>query len=106
MPRVAPKRAAGDKAKWPSLPSEPITLDQFMAKYCEKRSKEVRKHRRKALLAAARNSSRGQGSIALPSPAVPHRNGRPKEYFTHELPATWQGFIDEGVDVPALLPNP
>ena len=76
-----------------------------MATYCEKRAKDTRKYRRKALLAAARNKKRGKGSVALPTPAVSHKNGRPKEYFTHDLLAAWQGFIDEGVDLPPLLPQ-
>jgi CheY-like chemotaxis protein len=91
------------KSPWGHIFNEPITLDQFMATYCEKRSKETRKYRRKALLATARNKKRGKGSVALPPPAVPHKNGRPKEYFTHDLLSVWPGFQDEGVDLPSLL---
>ena len=40
-----------------------------------------------------------------PKASVPHKNGRPKEYFTPDLLAAWPGFIDEGVDLPALLPE-
>jgi len=101
---IVPQQAnAPENAPWDGIPNEPITLDQFMAKHCEKRSKEVRKYRRKALLAVARNSQRGKGSVTLPPPAVPHKNGRPKQYFTHDLLAAWRGFIEEGVDLPPLL---
>lgn len=41
----------------------------------------------------------------LPPLAFPHKNGRPKEYFTHDLLAVWPGFQDEGVDLPDLLPH-
>ena len=73
-----------------------------MANYCEKRSKEARKYRRKALLAAARNSQRGRGSVTLPPLAVSHKNDRSKQYFTHDLLSKWQEFIDEGVDIPPI----
>ncbi len=68
--------AAIEPLPWDHVPNKPIALDRFMVKYCEKRSKETRKYRRKALLAAARNSTCGKGSVALPSPAVP---GRPTQ---------------------------
>jgi len=99
------KKTSPKKSALGYIPNEPVTLDQFMVKYCEKRSKETRKYRRKALLAATRNRKRSKGSVALPPPAIPHKNGRPKEYFTHDLLAAWQGFIDEGVDLPSLLPE-
>jgi hypothetical protein len=57
-------------------------------------------YRRKALLAAARN-----GTVELPPPAEPHRTGRAKKFFTCDLLDAWEGFIDEGVDLPPLLPE-
>ena len=36
--------------KWRGItPNEPVTLDEFMAKYCEQRSKRSRRYRQKAL---------------------------------------------------------
>jgi len=69
-----------------------------MAKYCQKRRRATRRYRRKALLAAARN-----GGVTLPPIAVPHRSGQSKKHFTHDLLAAWQGFLNEGVDLPSLL---
>lgn len=79
---------------------EAVTLDDFMARFCQERSKQNRICRKKALLAAARH-----GAVKLPKLAVPHKHGRAKKYFTHDLLAAWQGFLDEGVDLPPLLPQ-
>ena len=46
---------------WPGIPNEPITLDQFMAKFCRLEKGTYIVGRRKALLAAVRN-----GSVKLP----------------------------------------
>ncbi|MGB2824714.1 MAG: hypothetical protein WBF17_27325, partial [Phycisphaerae bacterium] len=83
---------------WEGIPNEPVTLDAFMARFCEKRSSKLRRFRRYALLGAARN-----GKVTLPPEAGPHRSGQSKKYFTHDLLAAWQGFLDEGVDMPPLL---
>ena len=83
---------------WADLPNEPITLDRFMVRFCEKRSREIRRYRREALLAAARN-----GTVGMPPLATPHKSGQAKKYFTHDLLNAWQGFIDENVDLPPLL---
>ena len=85
---------------WAGIPNKAITLDAFMARYCEKRSGELRRFRRHALLGAARN-----GKVTLPPAARPHRSGQSKKYFTHDLLAAWQGFLDERVDLPPLLPQ-
>jgi len=85
---------------WPEVPNDPLTLDEFMAKFCECRSKENRKFRKRALLAAARH-----GTVTLPPLAVPRKHGQANKYFSHELMGVWQGFIDEGVDLPSLLPQ-
>jgi hypothetical protein len=58
----------GQRAK---IQNEPISLDAFMARCCEKRSRELRRFRRLALLSAARN-----GKVALPPEAVSHRSGQ------------------------------
>jgi len=83
---------------WPGIPDDPITLDEFVAKYCEQRSRQTRRYRRKALLPAARN-----GTVSVPSLAAPHKRGQAKRFFTHDLLAAWHGFLDEGVDLPPLL---
>jgi len=77
---------------------EAVTLHDFMARFCQERSKQNRICRKKALLAAARH-----GTVKLPEPAVPHKHGRAKKYFVQDLLAAWQGFLDEGVDLPPLL---
>ena len=69
-----------------------------MARLCDKRSKESRLCRKRALLAAARH-----GTVELPLLAAPHKHGQSNKYFVHDLLSTWHGFIDEGVDVPPLL---
>ena len=83
---------------WAGIPNEPIALDAFMARFCEKRSGELRRFRRHALLGAARN-----GKVTLPPAAGPYRTGQSRKYLTHDLLAAWQGFIDERVDLPPLL---
>jgi len=70
-----------------------------MARLCREWSNHNRVSRRKALLAAARH-----GTIKLPELAIPHKHGRAKKYFVHDLLAAWQGFLDEGVDLPLLSP--
>jgi len=84
--------------RWPNVPSDPVTLDEFMAKYCERRSKENRKFRKRALLAAARH-----GTVALPPLAAPRKHGQANRYFARRLSDAWQGFLDEGVDLPPML---
>ncbi|MBN1548058.1 MAG: hypothetical protein JW902_15510 [Syntrophaceae bacterium] len=83
---------------WADIPNEPITLDQFMVKYCEKKSRHIRQYRRQALLAANRNHT-----VKMPSLAIPHKSGQSHKYYTHDLLSSWQGFLDEGVDLPPLL---
>lgn len=84
--------------RWASVPNEPVTLDEFMAKFCESRSKQHRVYRKRALLAAARHET-----ITLPPLAVPRKPGQANRYFAHDLLGAWQGFLDEGVDLPQLL---
>jgi len=93
FPEVAP-------SPWADIPNEPITLDQFMVKYCEKRSKEARKYRRLALQGAARNRPE---QIKLPPEAGQFRSGQSKKYFVHDLLKSWQDFLDENLDLPPLL---
>ena len=71
-----------------------------MARFCEHRSKENRKCRKRALLAAARH-----GTVKLPPLAAPRKQGQANKYFIHDLLASWQGFLDEGVDLPRYLVN-
>lgn len=101
-PDVAGKQPAKvvDQA-WPSVPNEPIELDEFMANFCESRSREIRMYRKRALLAAARH-----GTVTLPPLAGPRKKGQSCRYFTHDLLAAWPGFVDQGVDVPPLLAKP
>ena len=86
-------QAAGD-----GVPNEAVTLGDFMARFCQERSNQNRICRKKALLAAARH-----GTVKLPELAIPHKHGRANKYFVHDLLAAWQGFLDEGVDLPPLL---
>jgi len=86
--------------RWPNVSNEPVTLDEFMAKYCEHRSKENRKFRKRALLAAARH-----GTVTLPPLAALRKHGQSNTYFVHGLLAAWENFLDEGVDLPTLLPQ-
>jgi hypothetical protein len=93
------KLEAGTVAdRWSSVPNEPIDLDDFMAKFCDQRTKENRACRKRALLAAARHET-----VTLPPLAGARKHGQSNKYSTHDLLAAWQGYIDEGVDVPQLL---
>lgn len=80
--------------------NEPISLDDFMAKFCQARGKENRLCRKRALLAAARH-----GTVELPPLAGGHKHGMPNHYLVHDLLVTWQRFLDEGVDLPPLKPE-
>ncbi len=86
------------EGRWASIPNEPVEIDEFMTRFCEKRTKETRMFRKRALLAAARNNT-----VALPPLANTRKSGQANKYFTHDLMAAWQGYIDAGVDLPALL---
>ncbi len=85
---------------WADIPNEPITLDTFMVKYCEAWSKSLRHGRRRALLAAGRN-----GTVTMPPLAVPRGPGESNRYFVHDLLDAWQGYQDENLDLPPLLPQ-
>ena len=74
-----------------------VTLDAFMAEYCEPTSRDQRRARRSALLAAGRH-----GTVTLPTPAEPYKRGQPKRFSARELLARWQGVLDEGVYLPKL----
>jgi hypothetical protein len=80
------------------IPTEPITLDKFMVKYCEFRSLGVRRNRRKALLAAARNKT-----VEMPPLAGSYESGQSKKYFVHDLLKAWQGYQEANLDLPPLL---
>lgn len=86
--------------QWTNVANDPIELDDFMAKFCEHRSKDNRMHRKRALLAAARHKT-----VKLPPLAGGRKSGQPNRYFTRDLLAAWQSFLDEGVDLPPLLPQ-
>lgn len=86
--------------QWASVPNEAVEIDDFMARFCEQRSKENRMYRKRALLAAARH-----GTVTLPPLAGPRKHGQPNRYFVHDLLSAWQGFLDEGVDLPPLRPQ-
>jgi len=75
-----------------------VDVAVFMAKFCEHRSKQVRKNRKDALLSASRRRR-----VAMPPEASPHKNGQAKKFFTHDLLAAWPGLMKEGFDLPALL---
>jgi len=94
----SPQKTATSDDRWASVPNEPIDLDGFMAMFCEQRSKENRLCRKRALLAAARHKT-----IKLPPLAMPHKHGRVNKYFTQDLLAAWQTFLDKGIDLPELL---
>ncbi len=83
---------------WASVPNEPVEIDEFMTRFCQKRTKETRMFRKRALLAAARNKT-----VTLPPLANKRKSGQANRYFTHDLVTAWQGFIDAGVDLPALM---
>jgi hypothetical protein len=85
---------------WGSISNEPIELDDFMAEFCDERSKENRVCRKRAILAAARHKT-----VKLPALTGPRKHGQSNKYLTHDLFAAWQGFLDEGVDLPPLLPQ-
>ena len=87
--------------QWASVSNEAVEIDDFMARFCEQRSKENRMYRKRALLAAARH-----GTVTLPPLAGPRKHGQPNRYFVRDLLAAWQGFMDEGVDLPPLRPQP
>jgi CheY-like chemotaxis protein len=89
---------ASPDVRWRNVPNEPIDLDDFMAKFCEHLSKKVRMYRKRALLAAARHNT-----VRMPPLAAARKHGQSNKYFTHDLLAAWQGFLDEAVDVPPLL---
>lgn len=85
---------------WADIPNEPIQIDGFMARFCEHRSKPARLHRKHALQGAARHKT-----VTLPPLGAPHKHGQAKKYLVHDLLAAWQGYLDEGVDLPPLLPE-
>jgi hypothetical protein len=86
---------------WADIPNQPVTLDEFMAKYCEKRTEQSRRSRRRALLGAARNH---KDTIKMPALAGSRKSGQSNKYFVHDLLKAWQGFLDEDVGLPPLLP--
>lgn len=96
----APAATVSQASQWAAVPNEPITVDAFMAKFCEHRSKELRAFRKRVLLAAARHKT-----ITLPPLALTTKSGQANRYFTHDLLRAWPGFLNEGVDVPPLLPQ-
>jgi CheY-like chemotaxis protein len=99
-PNDGKEESSPDEAIGDGVAHEAVTLDDFMARFCQERSKQNRICRKKALLAAARHRT-----VKLPELAAPHKHGKPKKYFVHDLLASWQGFLDEGVDLPPLLPQ-
>lgn len=86
--------------RWTHVSNEAVDLDDFMAGFCEQRSKEIRMYRKRAILAAARH-----GTVKLPPLAMPHKRGHANKYFVHDLLTSWQSFLDDGVDIPLLLPK-
>ena len=84
--------------RWLSIPNEPIGLDDFMVKFCEQRSRENRKARKRALLAAARHKT-----VTLPPLAGIRKHGQSNKYFAHDLLAAWEGFKGEGIDLPQVV---
>ncbi len=98
--QATPEPAAPTDGRWTSVPNDPIEIEDFLAKFCEQRTKENRVHRKRALLGAARH-----GTIVLPPLAVPRKHGQANTYFVHALLAAWQAYINEGVDLPPLLPS-
>ena len=97
---AAPASTSDQATGWSGVANEPVTLDEFMVRHCEKRSKESRRYRRKALLAAARH-----GTVKLPPLATKRKPGRANRYFTHDLLTAWQGYVGEGVELPGLNPS-
>lgn len=98
LPADAP--AAPPVSRWTDVSNEPVTIDDFMAKFCELRTQDNRVCRKRALLAAARH-----GTVKLPPLAGERKHGQPNRYFVHDLLWAWQGFLGEGVDLPTLLPE-
>lgn len=75
-----------EPSPWTDIPNDPITLDAFMARYCEKRSREVRRYRRQALLAAARNGTRSHMvKRSAVQAAAACQAGGPETKLPHEL---------------------
>ncbi|MCG3178263.1 MAG: hypothetical protein BIFFINMI_00589 [Phycisphaerae bacterium] len=89
--------ASPQAAQWPDVPNEPITVDAFMARFCEAKKKDYRMYRKRALLAAARHKT-----VTMPPLASPRKHGQPNTYWTHDLLRAWQGYRDEDVELPAL----
>lgn len=48
---------------------------------------------------------RGHGAVKLPPLAGTRKHGQSKKCFAHDLLAAWQGLLDEGVDLPPLIPG-
>ncbi|RKY23854.1 MAG: hypothetical protein DRP83_08560 [Planctomycetota bacterium] len=86
------------KALWNHVPNEPITLNQFMAKFCSQQKGTYMAGRRKALLAADRNKS-----VMLPAYVKPWTRGQAKKYLTHDLLDAWPSYFVKSL-VPPLLP--
>ena len=95
---AVPETPPTPEGRWPCIPNEPIEIDEFIAKFCEHRSKPARMQRKHALQAAARHKT-----VTLPPLGAPHKHGQAKKYLVHDLLAAWQGYLDEGVDLPPLL---
>ena len=49
-------------------------------------------------MAAARRET-----VRLPPLADQRKHGQSNKHLTHDLLAAWQGFLDKGVDLPALV---
>ena len=84
---------------WPGIPNEPITLDQFMAKFCNQQKGTYIVGRRKALLAAVRNRS-----VKLPVHFKPWKRGQAKKYPAHDLLDAWPSYVERSLVTP-LLPK-
>lgn len=82
---------------WADLANEPITLDQFMVKFCEEHKGTYIAARRRGLLAADRNET-----LKLPQHVEPWTSGQAKTYFTHDLLDAWESYVDRRL-VPPLL---
>lgn len=94
-PAAAAKPVETDR--WASIPNDPIELDDFMARFCEHLSKKTRMYRKRALLAAARHKT-----VTMPPLAAARKHGQANKYFTHDLLNAWQGYRDDGVELPPL----
>ncbi len=84
---------------WPNVPNEPITLDNFMAKFCRQEKGTYIVGRRKALLAAVRNES-----VKLPMYVKPWTRGQAKKYPVHDLLNAWPSYVERSL-VTSLLPQ-